>query len=112
MLIEYPSGKTRKASRAQAKLLEKLGKARIVMLIAEPAEPIDLPPDLPPAEPIDLPPDLPPAEPIDLPPDLPPGQPEAPETIESLRDVAKSMGLKVPPRIGAEKLQAMIEGAK
>lgn len=91
MLIEYPSGKTRKASRAQAKLLEKLGKARIVMLIAEPAEP---------------------AEPIDLPPDLPPEQPEAPETIESLRDVAKSMGLKVPPRIGAEKLQAMIEGAK
>lgn len=88
MLIEYPSGKTRKASRAQAKLLEKLGKARIVMLIAEPAEPIDLPPD------------------------LPPEQPEAPETIESLRDVAKSMGLKVPPRIGAEKLQAMIEGAK
>ena len=88
MLIEYPSGKTRKASRAQAKLLEKLGKARIVMLIAEPAEPIDLPPD------------------------LPPGQPEAPETIESLRDVAKSMGLKVPPRIGAEKLQAMIEGEK
>lgn len=91
MLIEYPSGKKRKASKTQARLLEKLGKARIV------TNDEGAPPQAVAHDENEQPSDVIDAE---------------PQPVENLRDVAKSLGLKVPPRIGAEKLQAMIEGAK